>query len=66
MGEVSKSKARPPYKSEDLVLTIVKKPYAQIQVSMVKKLVLEGVQSDSYTEDLVWKTLGFDVPLIKE
>lgn len=59
---VYKIKATSPYKSEDLVLTIVKKPYAQIQVNMFKKLVLNGIQSGKYKEKDVWEALGVKVP----
>ena len=59
---VYKTKATSPYKSEDLVLTIVKKPYAQIQVNMVKKLVLNGIQSGNYEEKDVWEALGVKIP----
>ena len=46
---VYKKGSRHPYDSACLVLTIVKKPYPQIQLSMVKNLVLGGFQSGNYT-----------------
>ena len=64
---VYRAGARPPYDdSEYLVLTIVKKPYAQIQISMVKSLTFEGVRSGQYTEKDVWEVLGIKVPAEKE
>lgn len=63
---VYKSKECPVYDSECLVVTIAKKLFPEIQRDMVKKLVLEGIQSGNYTEEDVWGALGIKVPTKKE
>jgi hypothetical protein len=55
---VYKSNTCPPEDSTCLVLTIVQKPFANIQRDYVKKVVYHGIECGRYTEDDVWRALG--------
>lgn len=48
----------PPENRECLVLTIPSQPLPNYQRDLVKKLVLYGLQSGTYSEADVWKALG--------
>lgn len=53
-----KSNTCPPDDSTCLVLTIVHKPYSNIQRDYFKKVLYHGIENDLYTEDDVWVALG--------
>lgn len=63
---VYKSEKCPASDSKCLVLTIAKNLYPEIQRDMIKKLVLEGIQSGNYSEEDVWVALGIKVPTTKK